>query len=147
MQIAIEKATTADFSALLGVWQRSVLASHDFLHPNDFATIESQLIPMYFPQVSLYKAVNVANRCILGFAGVVDQRMEMLFVDSEARGKGVGSLLLHFAIDELGINELDVNEQNQQAVDFYTRKAFICVSRSELDGAGKPYPTLTLKLK
>ncbi|WP_369803267.1 hypothetical protein [Mycobacterium sp. E2699] len=37
---------------------------------------------------------------------------------------------------------MDVNEQNCQVVDFYSRRGFVVVGRSELDDAGGPYPLL-----
>lgn len=50
------------------------------------------------------------------------------------------------AIEELGVRAVDVNEDNTQAVGFYERLGFVQVGRSELDGQGKPYPTLHMKL-
>ncbi|CNC57983.1 acetyltransferase [Yersinia enterocolitica] len=70
----------------------------------------------------------------------------MLFVDAEQRGKGIGKVLLRHAIDEQGADELDVNEQNTQAIKFYKKNGFVTVGRSELDGQGRPYPLLHLKL-
>jgi putative acetyltransferase len=40
----------------------------------------------------------------------------MLFVDPVARGKGIGKLLMQYAIEEHKISKVDVNEQNEQAV-------------------------------
>jgi putative acetyltransferase len=37
---------------------------------------------------------------------------------------------------------VNVNEQNAQAVGFYSRSGFVVVGRSELDDAGRPYPLL-----
>ncbi len=41
--------------------------------------------------------------------------------------------------------EVDVNEQNTQALDFYLRRGFHVVGRSPLDGQGRPYPLLHLR--
>jgi putative acetyltransferase len=54
--------------------------------------------------------------------------------------------LLHHAIAAFGATELDVNEQNEQAVGFYRRMGFEVVGRSALDGTGKPYPLLHMRL-
>ena len=56
---------------------------------------------------------------IHGFLGVDKNRIEMLFVDDASRGKGIGKMLLQYAIAEFGVNEVDVNEQNPQGVAFY----------------------------
>lgn len=145
MSIHIEKVTEADFPRLLTIWESSVLATHDFLKDEDFKEIQQLLIPAYFPQVTLYKAIST-NGEILGFLGTQANRIEMLFIDDQFRGQGAGSALLKFAIQSLKIDELDVNEQNEAALAFYQHHAFQITARSGVDGSGKPYPTLTLKL-
>ena len=139
-------ATKDDYLTLQAIWSRSVLATHDFLMPEDYAEIQQNLIPHYFPAVSLYKAVESDSQQILGFIGVFDNAIEMLFIDADTRGKGVGTALLHFATKNLGADQVDVNEQNPQAIGFYQHYGFTQIHRSETDSAGKPYPILTLKL-
>lgn len=63
----------------------------------------------------------------------------MLFVDADLRGNGYGSLLLDRAIDESGVDRLDVNEDNVAAIEFYRAKSFDIESRSDFDDAGRPY--------
>ncbi len=70
----------------------------------------------------------------------------MLFVDDASRGKGIGKMLLQYAIAEFGVNEVDVNEQNPQGVAFYRHMGFEQVGRSALDGQGNPFPLLHMKL-
>ncbi|MNN83835.1 putative N-acetyltransferase YjaB [compost metagenome] len=50
------------------------------------------------------------------------------------------------AIDELHAEQLDVNEQNAQALGFYLHQGFEVVGRSETDGMGQPYPLLHMRL-
>ena len=70
----------------------------------------------------------------------------MLFITPEARGTGVGSLLVAQAVEWQGATKVDVNEQNDQALGFYKRIGFSVVGRSPLDGQGKPYPLLHMEL-
>jgi putative acetyltransferase len=70
----------------------------------------------------------------------------MLFVDARYIGKGVGKLLLLHAITNLHVTRVDVNEQNEKALQFYEHFGFKVTSRSELDGSGKPYPILHMQL-
>ena len=70
----------------------------------------------------------------------------MLFIDDHARGQGLGSVLLQYAITNMGATSVDVNEQNPLAVGFYQHKGFTVVSRSPLDDMGKPFPILHMKL-
>lgn len=87
------------------------------------------------------------DKKIVGFLGVADQNLEMLFIHPEYRGKRIGKTLLNFSIDQLGVTKVDVNEQNKQAVGFYKHCGFETINRSELDSSGKPYPTLHMELK
>lgn len=83
---------------------------------------------------------------IQGFVGVHDEKIEMLFLLDQARGKGIGKMLLQHAIKHLGAVKVDVNEQNPQAVGFYQRMGFKIESRSPLDDMGKPFPILHMTL-
>jgi len=83
---------------------------------------------------------------IVGFVGVVEDKVEMLFIHPQWRGQGIGRRLLEYAIKALGSTKVDVNEQNQQAVGFYQRMGFEVEGRSELDGSGKPFPLLHMQL-
>jgi putative acetyltransferase len=69
----------------------------------------------------------------------------MLFVAPEHHGLGVGKALVRFVVDQHGINVVDVNEQNPQAVGFYLSQGFVRVDRSALDGQGNPFPILHMQ--
>ena len=43
----------------------------------------------------------------------------MLFLDPEARGQGLGARLLCLGMEQYGVSELTVNEQNPAAAGFY----------------------------
>ena len=146
MKVHIEPVTTTDYPRLVEIWSSSVLATHDFLMSSDYNEIKQQLIPAYFPAVTLHKATSRSDQSILGFLGVLDGCVEMLFIDVSARGQGVGKALLNFAAQQLSATKLDVNEQNAQAVGFYLHYGCRQVGRSEVDAAGKPYPLLHLLL-
>ena len=103
------------------------------------------LIPQYLGAVQLFCVKNDQNR-IEGFLGVAEHSIEMLFLHPSAMGKGMGRKLLRFAIDSLHANKVDVNEQNEKAVDFYKHMGFVVISRSETDGLGKPFPILHMEL-
>ena len=71
----------------------------------------------------------------------------MLFIHPEYRGRKIGKLLLDYSLENLAVTKVDVNEQNEQAVGFYTHCGFEVIGRSELDATGKPYPILHMELK
>lgn len=64
-----------------------------------------------------------------------------------ARKMTLSAMLLDFAIRELGVTHVDVNEQNTQARSFYEHKGFEVIGRSETDEQGEPFPILHMRLK
>lgn len=131
-----------DYAELVGIWERSVRATHDFLTNEAIEEIKKILVPEYFPQVELYATLD--NGALTGFIGVSGEKIEMLFVDSYYLRQGIGSRLIDFAISK-GAVTVDVNEQNPSALDFYTAKGFRTI-RDDVDDAGRPYPIVHLSL-
>jgi len=119
------------------------MATHWFLKKDDFNEIKTALIPDYFPNVDLYA---IADKDVYaGFIGLDPDSIEMLFIDSDRRGRGYGSALIEFA-KQHGATKVDVNEQNPSALNFYKAKGFRIIGRDETDDAGRPYPILHLSV-
>ena len=81
----------------------------------------------------------------IGFMGIAEQHLEMLFISHRERGKGFGKELLQYGIEKYSINDLAVNEQNPLARGFYEHMGFEVYKRTELDEQGNPYPLLYMK--
>ena len=146
MKYKIDKIETSEFPEVVDVWEASVRATHHFLKEEDIEYFKPLILNEYLKAVEL-RGVRDNERKIIGFLGVAEQNLEMLFIHPQARGKGIGKTLLNYAITELGITKVDVNEDNEQAVGFYHHSGFKTKSRSELDASGKPYPTLHMALE
>lgn len=84
---------------------------------------------------------------LAGFIGVAGNKVEMLFLDPDFIGQGIGKLLIAFAIDELKATEVDVNEENTNAVRFYNKFGFATYERTPKDSEGKDYPILKMRLE
>lgn len=140
----IESAMQTDFPEIVEVWEASVRATHDFLTETDIEALKPLILNEYLDAVELFCIWE--NGEILGFLGLSPDKIEMLFLRPDARGKGIGKELLLFAIQEKGIRKVDVNEQNPQAVGFYRHMGFEVVSRSPLDSQGKPFPIMSMEL-
>lgn len=141
----LRKALPADYDALLSIWESSVKATHHFLDPADIVFFKS-LIQTHqaFSQVDLTCAVNEEG-ILMGFIGIAKDKIEMLFLSPSVIGKGLGKLLLQFALQEYSVTKVDVNEQNTAACLFYEHFGFAVKTRSPLDGTGKPYPILHME--
>ncbi len=134
-----------EYKEVLDVWEASVRATHHFLKEEDIAYFKPLILNTYLDAVEL-RCYRDENRKIIGFVGVADGNLEMLFIHPAHRGKRIGKTLLEYAINSLKVNKVDVNEQNEQAVGFYKHCGFETIGRSELDASGKPYPILHMEL-
>ena len=130
---------------LLNVWERSVKATHLFLTMEDIQEIK-KYVPQAIDEIeNLAVAVN-ENNVPVAFMGAENGKLEMLFVDSTERAKGIGKQLVQYGIKKFSINEVTVNEQNPQAIGFYEHMGFRTYKRTDIDEQGNPYPILYMKL-
>ncbi|MBS5150756.1 MAG: GNAT family N-acetyltransferase [Butyricicoccus pullicaecorum] len=142
--IEVKDRTTVFAEQLVEVWESAVKATHLFLSDSEIQNIK-QYVPQALNSVPiLVAAVNEAGDPV-GFMGVADKMLEMLFVSNASRGQGIGKQLLQYGIDTYSINELAVNEQNPLAKGFYEHMGFAVYKRTELDEQGNPYPLLYMK--
>ncbi|MDF9877841.1 acetyltransferase [Cellulosimicrobium cellulans] len=142
-ELLLRPARPDDTDALVDVWRRAVEATHDFLTPDDVAELETGVRDEYLAAVD----VTVAERGgrVAGFVGTVGHRVEMLFVDPDLHGQGLGRALLAHVGQDHPVLELDVNEQNPSALGFYRAQGFEVTGRSATDDQGRPFPLLHLR--
>ena len=142
-ELVLRRAEERDTGRLVEVWRAAVEASHHFLSPSDVDGYSKRLAAEFFPMVEL--VVAELGGSVIGFSGTTEGRLEMLFVDPAAHGRGVGTALLDRAVHAQDAIDVDVNEQNPDAVAFYRRRGFEQVGRSELDSDGRPFPLLHMR--
>ena len=118
--------------------------THLFLSVDEINNIK-QYVPQTIKDVSILVIAENKNGNPVGFMGVDDKRLEMLFVLDKYRGQGIGKQLLQYGIENYSINELTVNEQNPRAKGFYEHMGFEVYKRTELDEQENPYPLLYMK--
>ena len=145
MNLPVVNISEWEFPEVVEVWEASVRATHHFLKEEDIAYFKPLILNEYLKAVEL-RGVKNDQQQIIGFLGVAEDKIEMLFIHPDARGKGVGKWLVDYAIRQMKVTKVDVNEQNEQAVGFYEHVGFKTVSRSELDALGMPYPILHMEL-
>lgn len=144
--LEVSDRTSVLIEQLLKIWEASVRASHLFLSDAEVKQIKSY-VPQALEGVAHLIIAKTENGELLGFMGIETQRLEMLFLSPTERGKGLGRQLLQYGIQNYGVKELTVNEQNPQAVGFYEHLGFETYKRTECDEEGNPYPLLYMKLK
>lgn len=129
---------------LLGIWRRSVEATHHFLSGEDVDWYEST-VSGYLPAMQDLRVADQQDHGPLGFIAQDDGEIHMLFVDPEAHGRGIGTRLLDNVGRHFDVLRVDVNEDNDSGRRFYETRGFERVGRSEVDDEGRPFPLLHLQ--
>ncbi|WP_163876106.1 GNAT family N-acetyltransferase [Paenibacillus favisporus] len=136
-----------DHDYLVELWYRAVRETHAFLTEADIAFYRRIVDEQALKHVEVWVDKDDSG-VPLGFIGLDGSMVEMLFVDPDRHGQGIGTRLLRYAEQLKGSRlRVDVNEQNDGAYAFYQRYGFVRTGRSELDGSGRPFPLLHLELK
>ena len=139
----VRRAGREDHEAMVVLWERSVRATHHFLTEQDVAALRPLVVDELASDAIDWWVLESTAGTLLGFLGFANDRIEGLFIDPDHRGRGGGSALVAHA-QRLAVSslEVDVNEQNEDAVGFYTALGFSLVGRSPTDGSGRPFPLL-----
>lgn len=145
-EIKKEERNETLIKELLNVWENSVRATHKFLSNEEIEKIK-EFVPQALSGIS--HLIIYTDKCEIpiAFMGIENQKLEMLFITSEYRGKGIGKKMLLYGIENYKVNNLAVNEDNPQAKGFYEHMGFKVYQRNELDDQGNAYPVLYMKLE
>lgn len=144
--IEIDIRTPKLLQELLNIWEDSVKATHLFLSSKEIEKIKTY-VPQALEMIDHLIIIEDEKRLPVGFMGIENQKLEMLFIQSSERGKGLGKQLLNYGIEKFDVNELTVNEQNPLAKGFYEHMGFVTYKRTDLDEQGNSYPILYMKLE
>lgn len=130
---------------LVVLWQDSITTTHTFLSNFEIENIK-KYVPEILRNISHLIVIFNGNRQPIGFIGVENRKIEMLFIKTNQQKKGFGKKLIEFGIKHYTICEVNVNEQNPIARSFYEHMGFEVYKRSETDEQANPYPILYMKL-
>ena len=142
--VEVKEKNSVLIENLLRVWESSVRATHLFLSEEEINNMK-EYVPQALEGVPKLVIAENEQGDPVGFMGIADHMLEMLFVSNEYRGQGIGKKLLQYGIEYDSVNELAVNEQNPLAKGFYEHMGFEVYKRTELDEQGNPYPLLYMK--
>lgn len=139
--IEIKTLTTDLIERLLLIWESSVRATHNFLSDEEINNIK-KYVPDALKNIDHLIILEDTSKQPLGFMGISNQALEMLFIADKNRGKGLVKQLLTYGIEHYAVQKLTVNEQNSLARGFYEHMGFQTYKRSEFDEQGNNYPIL-----
>lgn len=142
-KVGDRKATLVE--QLVKVWKGSVKETHVFLSDAEIGRIQAY-IPQALAEIPHLIIAENAHGLPIAFMGIDGQKLAMLFIAPEERGRGLGRKLLAYGMQEYAVSELGVNEQNPQAKGFYEHMGFQVYKRTETDEQGMPYPILYMRL-
>ena len=100
MKQNIDLIKKSEYQDVVAVWEASVRATHHFLKEEDIAYFKPLILNTYLDAVQL-RCVRNEEQKIVGFIGVAEHNLEMLFIHPDYRGKKIGKVLLEFAINHL----------------------------------------------
>jgi putative acetyltransferase len=144
--LTIRAARAADADMLLGVWERSVRATHHFLTEADVLSLRPFVIEWLATNPADLWVLEIGDGTVVGFMGLAEDKIDALFIGPEARRRGGGKLFVaHAQALRGGSLAVDVNEQNEAGRAFYERAGFRVVGRSPVDDAGRPFPLLHMR--
>ena len=143
--LEVAEITPSLTEQLIAVWEKSVKATHLFLSENEVEEIKEYIPQALNGVVHLIIAENESGSPA-AFMGIEEQKLEMLFIAPEERGKGLGRKLLQYGMENYSVSELAVNERNPLAKGFYEHMGFQVYRRTDHDEQGNPYPLLYMKL-
>lgn len=144
--IEVRERTPLLIKKLLLIWEASVKATHLFLSDYEIENIK-KYVPQALREIPHLLVAENEEGFPIGFMGIRELFLEMLFISNTERGKGLGTKLVQHGIKTYSINELAVNEQNPLAKGFYEHMGFTVYKRTDHDEQGNPYPLLYMKLK
>lgn len=145
-RLTVAERTPQMIEYLCTIWRASVTATHDFLTPAEIDRLAAY-VPGALKEIPVLITAGDNEDKPDAFMGIAGNKLEMLFIAPAARGKGLGRQLLTYGIDELGVTELCVNEDNPQAKGFYEHLGFVVYKRTERDEQGGLYPLLYMSLE
>jgi putative acetyltransferase len=146
MDMHVRPAQVGDRERLLELWERSVRATHHFLEDSDVVALRPLVAEELASDALDWWVLVSATEALIGFLGFANDTIEALFIDPDYQGQGGGKFLVAHA-QSLGTGALavDVNEQNEGALQFYQAVGFSVVGRSPTDAGGWPFPMLHMK--
>lgn len=87
MEYEVSDIQKREYDHVVQLWEASVRATHLFLNEDDIQYFKPLIRNTYLDAVKL-KAVRNKEKLIVGFLGVAEENIEMLFIHPDYQGKG-----------------------------------------------------------
>jgi len=137
--VIVRRAARTDIPTLAAVAERSYwTAFKTILEDDALATRTASFFQLRFEAAWDRMWVACTNDKPVGFCLMTDGHIDMLFVDPESAGKGVGSALLH-QVEALGARSLECFRDNHLARRFYEQHGWVVEREYEREFLGSEH--------
>lgn len=121
----------SDTDEVTALWLRAARASHAFLPPSFWDTVEHDIRTLYLPMSDeIILHINDAEGRIDAFIAFAGEYLGALFVEPQSQGRGLGSRMFRIARRMHPSLTLTVYKDNVRAVEFYRRHGLaVCAER------------------
>lgn len=136
--ITLRLAGERDLDGLTDLWERAARTSHGFMADADFAEARPYLRDALLPSMEVWVAARDGRP--LGLAGTRGTHLELLYVEPDVHGTGVGTLLL----EHVAPTSVEVYAGNTHGLGFYTSHGFRTLRTHTTDAFGRPFPVVHL---
>jgi putative acetyltransferase len=113
---------TEEYPVIEDIWQKATEANDPTVKRDDIPIILANL-RNNLPHLRLI-SIRDAENSILGFAGIDEKKLELLYVHPDHTGNGYGKKLLVNAV-WIGASHLEVIEGNEKAISLYNKFGFV----------------------
>ncbi|MFD2178143.1 GNAT family N-acetyltransferase [Veronia pacifica] len=109
---------------LIQLWEHTVRHCYPFYCEHDISTIKQSVLPDLLDMLTL-RAIFSPQQVMIGFVGVRQSKVELLFVNPSYQRQGYGKTLLRYATEILRCDWLEVDSRNKNARMFYEKMGFV----------------------
>ena len=117
----IRKLKLQDLDEVMKIWLEANIEAHNFI-TESYWKGNADLVKTLLPEAEVYVYEEEAQ--IKGFIGIQEGYIAGLFVEHNARRKGIGKALLNYCMNSYESLTLKVYEKNIGAVAFYQKQGF-----------------------
>lgn len=96
--LEIAEITPSLTEQLIVVWEKSIRATHLFLSEDEIEEIK-KYVPQALNNIAHLIIAEETGGSPVAFMGIEKQKLEMLFITPEERGKGLGKRLIQYGIE------------------------------------------------
>lgn len=128
----IRKYQPQDEDAVIHVWLEASVIAHHFIPRSYWEENAECMREIYIPQSETFVHTDDTTGEVIGFISLSGDYLAAIFVDPARQGEGIGQALMAHTKTLKSKLELNVYQENTQAITFYKRQGFT-IAREQTD--------------